>query len=1333
MKKFHLTLTTFCFLPFLALLSFNSRAQTTLSVGDLSIIGFNANTPDNFTFVTWVPVANGTYIKFTDNGFLANSSANTANNARGGENFVIWQNTSGAAIAAGTVIKIEGVTASVGTAGGGSASGLNGISNAGDQIFAYQGIATSGANPDFTLNVNPTTFNGSILFGMGFQGSSSATTWLSTGTPTSNTSYLPTDLSVANGNVYLSASATRGEYTGSRSNQASIADYKAMVNNPANWTTAPMTGIITLNVTNFTTSSSTPSVSLSTSANAGTETGATVITLTATASAPVINAESVSVAVNGTGITAGDFILGNSTISIPAGGTSGSATFTVQDDVVVEGDETATITISNPSAGIILGTPISQNILITDNDVSLPEVNLSVSTNTASEAGATVVTVTATASAPVTSNQTVSLTVTGAGISASDYVLQAPTITILNGQTTGSVSLRIKNDAETEGSETAVLTISNPSSGISLGAATTQNISITDNICQPIIRKSSATSANGAEISAFDPVTNRVFSVAGTVVEYYTLSSGALLSSPATIATGFTAGANNILPNSIAVKDNIVAVSYAIVNPATNAQLPGVVAFYDASTTAYLSQVTVGFLPDMIIFSPDGNKILTANEGEPNSYGQGNSFDPEGSVSIIDVSAGVTSATVTTAGFSSFNSQIVSLKAAGVRITGPGATVAQDLEPEYIAFSTDGATAFITLQENNAIAKLDVATASITQILPLGLKNHNLAANGFDASDQDGGVNILNWPVFGMYQPDAISSFHVGGTNYFITANEGDSRAYTGFNEEVRVGAGAYNLDAMTFPNATTLKMNTNLGRLQLTSATGDTDGDGDFDQIHALGSRSFSIWSSNFTQIFDSGDQLEQITAAQNSASFNSDGTSSSFDGRSDNKGPEPEAVTTGVVNGIIYAFVGSERTGDVFVYDITNPAAPVFKQYIDHPQDLAVEGIIFVPASESPTGKALIITSAEVSRTVTVYEFSLIPNALATVNTTIVSTQSSITSFGNCAGLVAQVAQNGAAPINGTVTAKVFIEPMVLSNNGVPFVQRHYEISPAPNPIAATGRATLYFTQAEFDNFNADPASTLNLPVNAADAAGISNLLVIKYPGESSNGSGLPATYAGNPIEINPADADIIFNATAARWEVSFDVVGFSGFFVQTASTVLPVSLLGFTAQASGRNSLVSWKAATEINHALYEVQYSKDGINFITAGNQNPSGLPNQNYNFTHQDAASIAQKLFYRLKMISVNADVSYSDVEIVRFTATDLLISKIYPAPTTGLVNIVSKASPANPVTIMVYDLSGRMILRSKITNSTVETIDISNQSKGMYIFEASTADGKKEQFKIMKQ
>ncbi len=1068
----------------------------------------------------------------------------------------------------------------------------------------------------------------------------------------------------------------------------------------------------------------TPTVNLSVNPNAGSETGTTIITVTATASGNVTGPQTVDLGVSGTNITGGDYTLSGTTITIPDGSTTGSVTFTIQDDILVEGNETAILTISNPSSGITLGGTITQSIDIADNDVALPTVNLSVSANAGSEATMTNITVTATASAPASGNQTVLLNVTGAGITASDYFLPTPlpvTITILNGQTTGNVTFTIRNDAETESDETAVLTISSPSAGITLGTTTTQNITIADNTCQPLIRKSTASSTNGAEISAFDPSTNRVFTVAGPSMEYYSLSNAGILSAPTNMPFGFTVpGGMNVLPNSVAVRNGIVAVSYAVVDAVSLAQQPGRVAFYQASTAAYIHHVIVGYLPDMVVFTPDGTKVLTANEAEPNSYGQGNSFDPEGSVSIIDISGGILAATVTPALFTSFIGQETALRSAGVRIYGPGANAAQDFEPEYIAFSADGTKAFVTLQENNAVAELDIATATFLQILPLGLKDHNLPGKGFDASDRDlspgfstGTINIQNWPVYGMYQPDAIASFTVSGITYYITANEGDSRAWTGFNEEIRVGAGGYGLDLGVFPNATTLKLNQNLGRLQLTNATGNTDGDPEFEQIHALGARSFSIWNSTFTQVYDSGDDLEEISADQNPASFNSDGTPSSFDARSDNKGPEPEAVTTGTVNGVLYAFVGTERTGDIYVYDISNPVTPVFKQYIDHPADQGVEGLIFVPANQSPTGKALVISTAEVSRTVTVYEFSAFSEALVTTNAIINQTQGTVNSYGDCSGVIFTLAQSGASPVSGNVTAKVWIEVAQPAE----FVKRHYEAVPATNPALSTGRVTLYFTQAEFDDFNA--VSNVDLPINSADASGKGNLLVEKRGGTSSDGTGLPNTYPGPVETINPIDADIVWNAAANRWEVSFEVSGFSGFFVKTLSGVLPVQWLTVNGNLnSQKQAVISWKVQ-ENNIAGYEIEKSTDGIHFNKITGISSNGDGQNSYQLT--ESTILSGTAYYRIKQIDLSGRFGYS--QVIRLSTSTTGLITVYPNPASNNM-VITVQSGLQKTTARLTDLNGRVLHYIQL-NGQSAVVDISSYPKGVYLLRFENGTTKK--------
>lgn len=421
--------------------------------------------------------------------------------------------------------------------------------------------------------------------------------------------------------------------------------------------------------------------------------------------------------------------------------------------------------------------------------------------------------------------------------------------------------------------------------------------------------------------------------------------------------------------NSVAVYGDLVAV--AVEGDDTGVR--GSVVFISIDGE-FLHIVEVGFLPDMVVFSPDGQYVLTANEGEPNDdY----SIDPEGSVSIINIGDNAQLATVAEATFTDFNVDGVraSELPAGVRVYGPNATVAQDLEPEYVAISDDSTTAFVTLQENNAVAIVDIASATVTAIVALGYKDFSVEGNGFDGGKDDGMINIANWNIRGMYQPDAIAYYN----GYLFTANEGDSRDYDTYSEEAEIGD--LTLDPEIFPNAEEMLAESGLGGLEVTNALGDEDGDGDFETVYIGGARSFSIWDATTgALVFDSGDQFEQIIAALLPDQFNTNNDENEFDSRSDNAGPEPEGLVLGMVGDKMYAFVGLERIGGVMVYDVTDPVAPVFVTYANNrdfagdpeagtAKDLAPEGLVFIPADQSPTGEALLVVANEISGTTTVY----------------------------------------------------------------------------------------------------------------------------------------------------------------------------------------------------------------------------------------------------------------------------------------------------------------------------------------------------------------------------
>jgi len=424
--------------------------------------------------------------------------------------------------------------------------------------------------------------------------------------------------------------------------------------------------------------------------------------------------------------------------------------------------------------------------------------------------------------------------------------------------------------------------------------------------------------------------------------------------------------------NSVAVRDGVVAVAVE----ADPKQDPGTVGFFDTDGNL-LNSVQVGALPDMLTFTPNGRFLLVANEGEPNEE---YTIDPEGSVSIITMRhdvENITQADVRTADFTRFNDRPIDPR---IRIFGPGATVAQDLEPEYIAVSRNSRTAWVALQENNALAIVNIPRARVRRLVGLGFKDHSVASNGLDASNRDGAINIQPWPVHGMFQPDGIASFKVRGREYLISANEGDARDYDGFSEEARVGD--LILDPDVFPDAATLQQEENLGRLKTTTASGDTDGDGHFEKVFSYGGRSYSIWDARGRIVFDSGSQIERVTANLIPDDFNSNNDENdSFDSRSDDKGPEPEGVTVGRVGARTYAFVGLERVGGVVVVDVSYPTATRFVEYVNNRDftgdaelgtagDLGPEGLLFIRRRVSPINAPLLVVTNEVSGTTTIYK---------------------------------------------------------------------------------------------------------------------------------------------------------------------------------------------------------------------------------------------------------------------------------------------------------------------------------------------------------------------------
>ena len=501
--------------------------------------------------------------------------------------------------------------------------------------------------------------------------------------------------------------------------------------------------------------------------------------------------------------------------------------------------------------------------------------------------------------------------------------------------------------------------------------------------------KSGQFGKSAAEIVTYDAASKRLFVVNAADVSIDVLN---VANPSAPTKVGTIAIADGSSANSVSVFNGTVAVAIQASVKTDN----GKVEFYNAATLAKISSVNVGALPDMLTFTPDGKAVLVANEGEPNV---GYTIDPIGSISVIDLRDGVDKPKVKNLDFTAFDSdeEKAKLIADRVRIYGPNAKVSQDLEPEYITVSPDGKTAWATLQEANAAAILDISDLSnpvIKGIKSFGFKDHSIIGNELDASDRDGRIDIRNWPVKGMYQPDAIASYSFNGKTYYVTANEGDDRNdFIATEETRRLGHASIVLDPDIFPNAAALKDNAALGRLTITTfgakkkaGTGELMGrDGTLQEILVLGGRSFSIWDENVQQVYDSGSDFERITAKANPQFFNASNDNNNFDDRSDNKGPEPEGIALGKIGGRTFAFIGLERTGGVMVYDISNPRSARFVQYIntrdftkpatsDDAGDLGPEGVAFIPAAGSPNGKPMLAVGSEVSGTTSLFQIDVV-----------------------------------------------------------------------------------------------------------------------------------------------------------------------------------------------------------------------------------------------------------------------------------------------------------------------------------------------------------------------
>ncbi|HIW34352.1 MAG TPA: choice-of-anchor I family protein, partial [Candidatus Paenibacillus intestinavium] len=484
----------------------------------------------------------------------------------------------------------------------------------------------------------------------------------------------------------------------------------------------------------------------------------------------------------------------------------------------------------------------------------------------------------------------------------------------------------------------------------------------------------------GTEILAYDEKLQRDFVTNGAesaidILSFEALKSGEFTdvkSSKRLYLKDFgIEGVSDITSVAAHPTEDIIALS-VVSKPKTD---PGYIVLL-TKTGDFITQVKVGALPDMVAFTPDGTKLLSANEGEPSDdY----TVDPEGTISIIDLTTGLDSLTAQTLSFEGVELD------KNVRVGSKG-TVLQQLEPEYIAVSPDSKRAFVALQENNAVAMVNLETDTIMYVKGLGVKDHSISGNELDAKRDDKTI-IESLPLLGFYMPDAIDTFSVGGKTYILTPNEGDARDYEAYSEEAsiediadKIQLNAHNYAGYTQKELDQLVADGLLDDMKKTKITLENGlVDGKYEALYSYGGRSFSIFDADTMKlVYDSGSEFERITAEALPTYFNTSNDEISYDKRSGAKGPEPETVVTGVINDVTYAFVALERISGIMVYDLTNPASPEFTTLIssrdygeDVKGDVSPEGLRFIPAETSPTGYPLLAATHEVSGTVAVYEF--------------------------------------------------------------------------------------------------------------------------------------------------------------------------------------------------------------------------------------------------------------------------------------------------------------------------------------------------------------------------
>ena len=506
---------------------------------------------------------------------------------------------------------------------------------------------------------------------------------------------------------------------------------------------------------------------------------------------------------------------------------------------------------------------------------------------------------------------------------------------------------------------------------------------------------SSGDGEGSSEIAAFHAGSKRIFATNGVknTIDIFDISD---VANPKKVSTVALAAYGNDVTSVAAGKDVVVAVvnvsdkfSATGVPTTTNGKL----VVFDTNGKVLSSPDVLGVLPDSVTFAPNGTTALVAIEAQPvcakddpataakEETDYSKASDPVGGVTVVDLS-NPAAPVLRFAGFDQFT--VAEMRAKGIAVSSVVNNVSKDFEPEFVT-AVDNNYAYVTIQEANAIGKLNIGTATFESISRAFETKVSRVAR--DTSDRDAGAGPRTYTnVVAASQPDAIAGFTVGSGQYFVTANEGDAREYTCLNDDLR--GSALKVDTRRFPNWSVLSGTAALGRAKVNPTIGDKDGDGDIDTIHLRGSNSMTMYRNGIA-IWDSAELLDQIQTQafgvaniNGSHSLSSDKSTMNYVGqdRSDDKGAEPEGVAVGMVGDRRIAILGLERMTALAIFDITAPGNPVFQEWLQMLPTKATpakdvkywspEGIVFVPADKSPSGKALIITSYELSGSLSIHQ---------------------------------------------------------------------------------------------------------------------------------------------------------------------------------------------------------------------------------------------------------------------------------------------------------------------------------------------------------------------------